>query len=76
MSGAVDQSPTIDQTLEALEELTDILVAAQELGEKFRNIGRPFFAYCARELEDDGHNMFHQLELLGSGWKPESHAEC
>lgn len=56
--------------IEALGELTDVVIAAQDVGEKFRTNGRPFLAYCARELENDAHNMFHQLELLSSGWEP------
>lgn len=74
MNAPGSRPPSIDQTLEALEILTDILAASQELGEKFRNNGRPFLAYCARELEDDAHNMFHQIELVASGWEPTDHA--
>lgn len=67
-------SPAIAVTTEALEELTDVLIAAQEITDKFRNGGRPFLAYCARELEDDCHSMFHQIELVCSGWEPTNHA--
>lgn len=67
---AADSSPTIEQTTEALEALTDILIAAQELGDKWRTNGRPYLAYCARQLEDQCHSVFHEIELVGSGWAP------
>lgn len=62
--------PTLDDTVTALEQLTDVLIAAQEVGEKFRAHGRPFLTYCARQLEDECHSLFHELELIGSGWEP------
>lgn len=75
MSRGDAKEPSIDATIEALEQLTDIVIAAQELTAKFRDHGRPFLAYCARELEDDCHNMFHQVELISSGWEPLPNAD-
>jgi hypothetical protein len=72
---ATVQAPTLEQTTDALEELTDVLIAAQESTAKFRDAGWPFRAFCARELEDDCHTMFHQIELVCSGWEPVNHAE-
>lgn len=70
MPTGAGETPTIADTVDALELLTDILIAAQELGDKWRSNGRPFLAYCARELEDECHSMFHEIELIGSGWAP------
>lgn len=71
MSGP-DSTPLVEHAIEALEQLTDIVIAAQELSHKFRENGRPFLGYCARQLEDECHSVFHQIELVGSGWEPTS----
>lgn len=68
-------TPTIADTTDALELLTDILIAAQEAGDRFDRNGRPFLRYCARQLEDECHSMFHEIELLGAGWEPVNHVD-
>lgn len=71
----VDRSPSIAETTETLELLTDILIAAQEAGDRFDRNGWPYRRYCARQLENECHEMFHELELLVAGWEPTRHAD-
>lgn len=73
MIRAASSTVAVATILDALDELADIIIAAQEVGERQRANGRPFLAYCARELEDDAHNCFHQIELIATGWEPTNH---
>ena len=74
MNNAVDKSPKLDTMLNALAELEDICLAAQELSERYRERGRPYLRFRARELENECHDLFHVFELLSSGWEPTNYA--
>lgn len=74
MSGGAGDSPKLETMLTAIVELEDLLVAAQELSERYRETGRPYLRFRTRELEDECHDVFHVLELLSSGWEPTHHA--
>lgn len=70
---APGEAPSLVDTTEALEILTDILIAAQEVGDRFDRNGRPYLRYCARQLEDAVHDAFHSIELIATGWEPTNH---
>lgn len=55
---------------EACDELEDVLVAAQELEERFRANGRPYLAMRARQLEFKLHESLDRIILCGIGWVP------
>jgi len=50
--------------------LTDVLIAAQALEQKYRDSGRPFLAYCALQLERALHAQLDELEVTNCGWEP------
>lgn len=70
----VDNSPTLATVLNALVELEDVLIASLELSARYDNARRPYLRFRSRELEGELHDVFHQLELLSSGWEPTNHA--
>lgn len=74
MNSPPDESPKVETLLNAIGELDDVMLAAQECSERFHRAGRPYLRFRSRELESELHDLFHQLELLSSGWEPTNHA--
>jgi hypothetical protein len=68
-------APAPSTMKDAVDELEDVVIAAQALGEKWRDNGRPYLAMRARELEYQCHDVIDQIDAAAVGWEPTNYVE-